>query len=275
MSAQSAPASVASLPMYDLPSLREATDELWRAIAAALGRRGITAPAVLQRSGASIEAVWTDPNLLLSQTCAYPLMTLYRDRMTVVGAPVYRAAGCEGPFHRAAIIVNASSPATDLADLKGRRCAVNDRQSNTGMNLLRAEISRLADGQPFFRQVIYTGSHAMSLWCVAEDEADVASIDPVTLALLQRHHPWVARRVRTLQWTSPSPGLPFVTSRRQSFRVTDALRHALAEAVQSPALRATREALLLEEFVSLPQARYEATVSLAREAAARGYAELR
>jgi ABC-type phosphate/phosphonate transport system substrate-binding protein len=162
-----------------------------------------------------------------------------------------------------------------LADLEGGRCAVNDPHSNTGMNLLRAEVAGLADRAPFFAEVIYTGSHAMSAWSVAESAADVASLDAVTFALLQRHRPSIARRLRPLHWTSLSPGLPFVTSRLQPFRVVDALRHALVEAVGSSALKAAREVLLLKGVGMLPDAHYESIASLARAAADRGYPELR
>src|SRR5690606_24608272 len=60
-----------SLPMYDWPEIREATDQLWRAIRRQLADRGIDAPATLQRQG-DPEAMWRDRVLLLSQTCGYP-----------------------------------------------------------------------------------------------------------------------------------------------------------------------------------------------------------
>jgi hypothetical protein len=49
--------------------------------------------------------------------------------------------------------------ATSLDDLRGGRCAVNDLGSNSGMNLLRAEIAPLANGKAFFKSVLVTGSH--------------------------------------------------------------------------------------------------------------------
>jgi hypothetical protein len=69
VAAASLASPVASLPMYDLPELREATDELWRALAARLQNRGIDAPVTLERDETNLDAVWSDPRLLLSQTC--------------------------------------------------------------------------------------------------------------------------------------------------------------------------------------------------------------
>jgi len=82
---------IASLPMYDLPELRTATDAWWSGMAAALRRAGIDpVPDQLTRVD-SIAAVWRDPNLLLSQTCGYPLVREMADILQPVATPIYDA----------------------------------------------------------------------------------------------------------------------------------------------------------------------------------------
>ena len=265
-------ALVASLPMYDLPEVREATDGLWRSLAARLRRRGIDAPATLTRGDA--DAAWSDPNLLLSQTCGYPLVTGLARHVAVVATPSYIAPGCQGAFHRAAVIVRAGSAARSLADLQGRICAVNAPTSNTGMNLLRAAIADVAGGRRFFGGVIQTGSHLASIQHIAEGGADVASVDVVTLALLQRHRPDLTRAVRILAWTEVSPSLPLITSRKWGADILAALRLGLADVAADPALRMVRETLLLDGFAQLPQAGYGAILTLANSAIDKGYPEL-
>jgi ABC-type phosphate/phosphonate transport system substrate-binding protein len=265
---------VASLPMYDLPEVREATDALWRGLAARLQRRGIEVPAKLTRDDTGLDAAWSAPNLLLSQTCGYPLATSLARHVVVVATPAYAAPGCEGAFHRAAVIVRAASTALSLAELKGQTCAMNSPTSNTGMNLLRAEVAKMAGGQRFFGGVVRTGSHLASVEHVASGAADVAAIDAVTLALLQRHRPDLARGVRVLAWTESSPGLPLISSRMWSADVHAALRHALADAAADPALRTVREALLLDGFTQLPEAAYGAILALETSATQAGYPEL-
>ena len=267
---------LAALPMYDLAELRSATDALWAAIAARLVQAGIEdVPASLSRD-ADLDAVWTDPALLLAQTCGYPLVTTLRNRVTLVATPRYAAPGCDGAAYRSAIVVRAGDPATRLADLRGRRCAVNDFGSNSGMNLLRAAVAPLADGQPaFFAEIVVTGAHAASIEAVAGDAADVAAIDCVTWAQLRHHRPNVTAALRVLAWTAPSPGLPLITSRHTSERTRHALLRALHEVAGDPALHDVRAALLLDGFEPLPLDAYEAVLELERDAATAGYSTLR
>ena len=145
----SAAEMVASLPMYDLSELREAHDALWRALRQRLAAVGIArAPAILLRGGAGEEA-WTDPRVLLTQVCGFPLASGLRGQVRVVATPAYRARGCRGPYHRSAVVVRRSDPATVLADARAYRVAVNAPDSNTGSNLLRAAVAPLGGGSPF------------------------------------------------------------------------------------------------------------------------------
>jgi ABC-type phosphate/phosphonate transport system substrate-binding protein len=266
--------TIAALPMYDPPELQAANDVLWAAIGARLEAEGVDAPQRLTRA-LPLDAIWSDPGLLLAQTCGYPLMTTLRDRVAVVATPRYGAPGCEGPLHRSAVVVRRNDPATTLADLRGRRYALNDPASNTGMNLIRSVIAPLTHGEAFFGAVIVSGAHAASAEAVAAGEADVAGIDCVTFALLQRLRPATTRPLRVLAWTAPSPGLPLITAVTTSAGTRAALSRALADVVRDPSLRETRAELLLEGFEFLPPSRYEAVLDLERSAVAQGYPVLR
>jgi ABC-type phosphate/phosphonate transport system substrate-binding protein len=267
-------ALAASLPMYDLPEVRQATDALWFAISARLAARGVDAPASLARDAGALEALWSSPGLLLSQTCGYPLMTHLQGLVDVLGAPSYGAAGCEGPFHRSAIVVSKSAGASVLGDLRGRRCAINQPDSNTGMNLLRAEVAKLAAGAPFFSAVMVTGSHASSLEFIASGRADVAAIDAVSYALLQRWRPALTSEVRVLTWTRPSPGLPLITGKSRPPHTLATLREVLTEVAADSALRDVRRELLWEGFAPLSMADYAPVLASARQAAELEYPEL-
>jgi len=260
--------------MYDLPELEAANDALWAAIAerlVALHVEGV--PHRLTRRGA-LEAIWADPQLLLAQTCGYPLMTLLSGQVRVVATPRYEAPGCDGALYRSAVVVRASDPATDLADLRGRRLAVNDLASNSGMNLLRAEIAPLARGAPVFAAVTITGAHTASVEAVATGEADVAAIDGVTWAHLQRQRPNATQGLRVLSWTRATPGLPLIAAGTTDDAVLASLRQALAEVAADPALAGVRAELMLDGFETLPGDAYEAILTLERDAVAQGYPTL-
>jgi len=266
---------LAALPMYDLPELHAANDALWRAIAVRLEAQGVPAPACLLR-GRPLDEVWADPDLLLGQTCGYPLVTRLAGRVGLVATPRYGAPGCEGALYRSAMVVRSGDPARTLADLRRRRCAVNDAASNSGMNVLRAAVAGVAAGAArFFSEIVMTGGHVASAQAVAGGLADVAAIDCITWAHLQRWRPYETAGLRVLDWTESSPGLPLITALRTGAPIRAALLRALDEVATDPALAPVRQDLLLEGFEVLALSDYAPVLALERRAAAAGYPVLR
>lgn len=262
---------IASLGMYDPRWLHTANDRLWQAIARRLRDAGVAdCPDHLTRDR-SLDAIWTAPDLLLAQTCGYPLTSRLGSAVTLVAVPTYDAPGCEGAWHRSALVVRRDDPAPDLATMAGRRAAINARDSNTGMNLLRAQVAPLASHGRFFADVIETGSHARSIFAVIAGHADIAAIDAVTLALMRDRWPSLDRRIRVLGWTAASPGLPLVTSACQPYAVVAALRQALFAMPTDPALATARTALRLTGMELLDRSAYDCIALLEKQAMADGY----
>lgn len=255
----------ASLGMYDEPEYAGVVDAMWAEIAARLrtgGIGGVPARPVRDRPPA---AVWEDPRLLLAQCCGWPLATRLAGRVAVVGAPCHDLPGCDGPTHRAFVVVRATDPAASPADLRGRTFALNDRESNTGMNLPRALFAPLAQDGRFFGRVVETGAHRASLAAVAAGSADACAVDCVSFGLLRRHAPAAVAGLRVLAETAPSPALPFITRADASAAEIAALRAALDRPVPG---------LALAGIAALTVAAYETLRGLEAGAAARGYAVL-
>lgn len=300
---------VASLPMYDFPDLREAHDAFWAALGGRLAAAGVTGvPLMLTRGGWPAE-VWGNPSLLFAQGCEYPLAKAFGDRVRVVAHPVYSAAGCEGARYRSAIVVRrvaadagrrvaagvadahrggvdtratsgaeaaaANDVVAALGELRGRRCVVNEPDSNSGMNLLRAAVAPLAGGGRFFASVAASGAHLRSVEMVASGEADVASVDCVSLAHFQRLYPALVSGLRILGWTASSPSLPFITSRSASDATVQAMRDALADVFEDGALASVRERLLLRGVDLQPVEGFGEVLALEADAARSGYPILR
>ena len=76
------------------------------------------------------------------------------------------------------------------------------------MNLFRATIAPVAGGGAFFRAIMVTGSHEASVAAVAEGLADLAAIDCVSFALLERGRPELIERVAVVAESPRSPSLP-------------------------------------------------------------------
>lgn len=264
----------ASLSMYDLPELHAANDALWAAIGTRLRARGLFDPPDHLTRDVPLEILWTLPGLILAQTCGLPLATRLERQVQVVATPRYRARGCDGIDYRSAVVVRADHPASSLNDLRGARCAVNDLASNSGMNLLRAEVAPLAQRRAFFRSVLITGSHLASAEAVLRDEADLAALDCVTLAHLQRWRPRLTAGLRVLTWTVRSPGLPLITGLATRPEQLAGLREGLQEVAADPALREVRDILLLDGFDVVPVEHYRAILRLRDIARDLGYPNL-
>lgn len=253
---------VATLPMYDWPEVRPATDALWSAIAGQLTARGFDAPAALQRER-DPDAVWTDPNLLLSQTCGWPYATRLIDHVRYVATPVYAVSGCEGPLYSSMIVARAEDAGEGVAALARRRVARNAVDSFSGHVVIQ-EAMRGEGIDPDAATWIETGSHRASMRAVASGAADLAAIDAVCWALAGEHEADAVSRLRILRQTPLRPGLPLITAQARGESDAEAIAAAVAEAIASPGLKPETEALYLSGVVRLSAEDYRAAAAQLR-----------
>jgi ABC-type phosphate/phosphonate transport system substrate-binding protein len=259
--------------MYDFPHLQEAHNAFWAAMADRLAAGGLSGvpPRLTLDEGRHLDLL-RDPCLLFGQTCEYPLVaSSYGDAVTLVGTPCYSVPGCAGSFYRSVVVVRAEDPVVELAGLRNRRCAINEADSNSGMNLLRAAVAPLSDGTPFFSSVVLSGSHRASVEQVARGHADVAAVDCVSFAHLQRACPADTAKLRVLCLTPASPSLPFITARAGAEGTVEALRLALADVLSDGSLASVREQLFLNGVDFEPDADFTVVRRLERQAIALGY----
>ncbi|MCY0096527.1 phosphate/phosphite/phosphonate ABC transporter substrate-binding protein [Hoeflea ulvae] len=196
----------ASLPMYDWPEIRDATDTLWTAIREQLLQRGIDAPVQLQRP-ADPEPLWTAPDLLLSQTCGYPYANRLRGRVMLLGTPAHAVTGARPGHYFSVLIAHRDRLPEHAGDLADRRLAFNMTHSQSGF---AAPVRLLAaGGHASWPEPLETGSHRGSIKAVADGSADWASIDAVTWELAMRHEP-AAADLAVFATTPQTPALPLI-----------------------------------------------------------------
>ena len=266
--------ALVSLPMYNFPEMRADNARFWAALRGLLIEAGLDdVPETLVFERGPVPSR-LEGELLFSQTCGYPLETVFKGQAIRLGAPVYDVPGCDGPTHRAFFIVRAESPAQSLADLKGGVFLLNSPVSNSGMNLPRRALAEIAGGKPFFREVIETGGHPASLDRLIRGEGDVASIDCVTYAFWSRYRPEAAARVRILAETPVSPAIPFVTSVATPPAIVEILRSALQILAREPRYVAARAGLLITGIEDVPDSAYAGLLDYERGAAELGYPAL-
>jgi ABC-type phosphate/phosphonate transport system substrate-binding protein len=259
---------VAALPMYNVtPAL--AAD--WRAW---LGDvlRAVDPQARIVDPGEDLQAFWRRPELLISQTCGYPLAKGLHHQVQLIATPHFDAPGCHDANYSSVIVTHAAAPFTTLATCRGARAAYNQDDSNSGMNVFRHAIAPLAKDGRFFSAALRTGSHLDSLHAIARNHADVAAIDCVTYALVCDTLPELAQQVRVLDWSAASPGLPLIASHKIAPATIEALRAALHDATRTQPERAAR--LRLKGFSALTLRDYARITQLEDQAQALSYPNL-
>ena len=108
---------------------------------------------------------------------------------------------------------------------------------------------------------------------VVAGSADVAAIDCVLYALLERHRPQALNGVRAICCSQPMPAPPYVTGAHLSAPEVRNIREAVAETLCDPELQPAMEALLLEDIREFPIESYEPIAALERDALDLGYGE--
>lgn len=263
--------------MYDLPELREATDAWWQGLRKHLKKAGMRyLPQYLERPKA-LDTHWLDATLIFSQTCGYPLTHALAGRLQVIGTPCYDAPGCNGPRYTSFVMVSATAsinqlPINQLEQLRGARCVVNARDSQSGYSALRALIARHAQNGRFFSSVDISGGHRESLQMVSRGEAEVCAIDCVTHALLKRYAPQELEGLRVLTQTGSAPALPYVTA---SVLTLKEMHTGILAAFADPELAETRAALLLKGMEVLPEDAYQEILNMETVAFNYGFPQLK
>lgn len=238
---------IANLMMYARTELAAETNRLWKAIRAALGDNGIRAPDTLSQDTLEF-AVWTDPTLVLSQTCGMPYRLWLHDRVSLIGTPDYGVEDAPAGYYKSAFVVRTDDPREALPEFETATFAYNQKFSQSGY------AAAYAACKPFgfwFKDSLQTGQHRGSAQAVAEGRADIAALDAVSWSLMRRYDRF-ADHLRVLTWTTPTPGLPLITAQHDlSERMFDAVQEAICTLSVTD-----RETLLLKGLVHIPIAHY-------------------
>lgn len=266
--------AIASLPWYDLPETRHATDAFWLAVQLEMRARGIKeVPDVLERELHHHEQ-WGYPTLMFTQACGYDVAVDHALHLRVVAAPCFDLPGCEGHLYSSFILVKDDSKYAELTDLRGLRCAVNNQTSHSGTNALRGVIAPLSRDGKFFSSVVVSGGHTHSLKLLPESKVDVICVDCITYGLLKRYRPSAIEGTRILASTPLAPAPPFVTSMRYGKVFTRKLHRALQAVMNCAENQCVKNDLNLVGVEIVDNSEYQKILEVENSAAEHGYFEL-
>ena len=239
---------IASLPMYGWPELAPAHDRLWALIRDNLRAEGLEAPETLNRHMPA-ERTWEHPDLLLGQTCGLPYRTRLHGQVALVGTPDYGLSEAPAGHYYSLLVVRTDDAGRGLGDFAAGTLAFNSHDSQSGWAAIHAHA---AERGIRFSRTLRCGTHEASARAVAAGRADIAAIDAITWRLIRRFRPRIAARLRILEHTAPTPGLPLITARPGA---VPALFSAVSDAIARLA-PAERDALGLRALVAIPAAAY-------------------
>lgn len=219
-----------------------------------------------------LHGLWLVPELLVTQTCGYPLMTQLRGRVRVIGRPRYELPHSSGGEHCSLLLTRDDNPRTTLAQFYNSRGVINGHDSNSGMNLLRERLAPLQRDGRFFASVGISGAHRESLRWLRENRADLAAIDSVTYDYLARFAPQEVTGLRLVTRSAPSPTLPYIGPLGLSDEQAATIREAMNQALQDlPQVVGT---LGVQEVLPASEGDYQALLDYQQQAASAGYSIL-
>jgi len=238
--------------MYQRPQLTDAHSRLWQLTRQQLSRVGIDSPKTLSQNAEEF-SVWLNPELVLSQTCGMPYRLALHGKVNLVGTPDYGIQGCQAGYYRSPLIVRVDDARTDVREFQQSVLAFNSPISQSGYTA----IYKHAEHHNFwFDNKLHAGQHQASAEAVAEGKADIASLDAVTWRLIQQYESF-AKKLRVLEWTDPTPGLPLITALQHN---PDNVFNAFSEALNE--LHTNDKALLgIKSLVKIPASDYLAVAN--------------
>lgn len=238
---------IASLMMYARPELAKAHDRYWGLIRQELAARGIDSPETLAQDADEFE-VWNAPDLVLSQTCGMPYRLWLHDKVTLIGTPDFGLENCPPGYYRSAIVVRADDHRKRLDDYTDAKFAFNQTFSQSGF---AAPYNHMNSKNIWFNNRLQSDGHLRSARAVAEGRADIAALDAVSWRLMTQYEEF-AKSLRVLEWTPPTPGLPYIAA-------PGADRQATFDAVSCAITRLSRQdqaTLGIRGLIDIPKQDY-------------------
>jgi len=238
---------IASLFMYKRTELDAAHARYWQLIRQFLAQVGIDSPNTLSQDAEPF-SVWQHPDLVLAQTCGMPYRTKLHGHVSLIGTPDFGISGCPAGYYRSAFVVRTDDPRQNIADFRDARFTYNERDSQSGYAAAYTHLRPLGF---WFDNTRQSGAHLQSARAVANARADIAALDAVSWRPIRRYETF-APELRVLEWTAPTPGLPYIAAKTANRHETFA---AIARAIA--ALEpADQQALGLKSLVAIPPETY-------------------
>jgi ABC-type phosphate/phosphonate transport system substrate-binding protein len=266
---------IANARMY---SVDATTAAAWRALLEWVANRaGVACEVIDHPSPLPLEAMWSRPDLGCAFMCGYPFARTTPQPILLAAVVPSPERYHGNPVYWTDFVVRDDSPLRTITDAFGQRMAYTTEESQSGYQAPRQFLAPYAHacGGPLFDSLIgpliNPGNVAAA---VVAGEADVGPVDSYAHDLMRRHAPRLAKRLRTIASTPPTPICPLVAAPTIDPGAAQRLRQALCAVGATDELASLRNDLLIEGFVAADPRSYDELGKHAEEADSLGYPRL-
>jgi len=164
------------------------------------------------------------------------------------------------------VLVPAGSKARELRDLRGKRFAFTDRDSNTRCQVPSYQILRLGERpESFFGNLIYTRSHDRAITAVREGVVDGAAVDSLIYEQAARRDPDVKREAKVIARYGPYASPPVIVSPHAPEQFKISLKYALLNMHKDAEGRKLLDSMAIDRFVVAQDSGYDSIRAMRRE----------
>jgi phosphonate transport system substrate-binding protein len=161
------------------------------------------------------------------------------------------------PYYYSYIITNKNSTINQLEDLKNRKFAFTDPESNTGQLVPTFEILKMGEKpEKFFSEIVYTGSHDKSIEAVAKKLVDGAAVDHLIWEYMNNQDSSLTSHTKIIARFGPFASPPFVTHPDCNKETKLKIKSVLLNMHLDPKGKEILKKILIDQFVVIHDSCY-------------------
>jgi len=243
---------VAIAAMVSPEMTKQYYEDLLRLIGDKMGMKVVF---VQRKTYAEVNDLVEERRVDLAFVCSGPYVTgNEKFGMEIVAVPVVKGE----KYYHSYIIAGKDSTINSLADLRGKRFAFTDPDSNTGCLVPRYMLAQRGETpETFFKYAFYTHSHDNSIRAVADGRADGAAVDSLIWEFLDASDPQYTRLTKVVEKSPPYGIPPVVVPPDADSGLKRRLREVLMTLDRDPRGKAILVSLGIERFDAPDRGAYE------------------
>lgn len=245
--------------MISPETTREYYNDLIRVVAARIGRRAVFSQ---RRTYAEVNTLVATREVEVAFVCSGPYVEGH-DQFGMELLAVPQAHG-QTVYH-SYIIVHHDAPFNSLRDLRGKRFAFTDPNSNTGCLVPTYMLAQQGETpESFFGEVFYSNSHDNSIQAVADGLADGAAVDSLVWEFINTVRSSLTLQTRVVEKSPPYGIPPVVVHPDLSPELKAELRNAFLTLHEDERAAALLQRVQIDKFVEGTDSMYDTVREMQR-----------